>query len=385
MVMVNCRHFNGYKPCGFSEVCSAQCSHVDIVETAVVIIHLGAIGAVVRSTSLLKSIHAKYPKAHLTWITDKPSDQLLRNHPLIDRVISSDTSELLQLQSQSFDIGLVIDKSAKAVGISNLLKIKNRFGFTANPINGAIVPQTAAAQELWSLGLDNHQKFFINTKSEAQLVLEALELGGPLGEYDLPLTSAEQALMLERKAQWTRTKNQPVIGINTGCSQVIAAKKLSVAKQRELIAELMVQDQYNIVLLGGPEDTERNHQIGDRLPVFQSPTELGLRDGLVSVAACDIVVTGDSLGMHMAISQKKYVVAWFGPTCAHEIELYGRGEKILAPVPCAPCWKRSCDKNPMCYDEVSIESLSQAIAKGLANWPQRKSSLFKLPFSEISF
>ena len=45
--------------------------------------------------------------------------------------------------------------------------------------------------------------------------------------------------------------------------------------------------------------------------------------------ACDIVVSGDSLGMHMAIGLKKWVVAWFGPTCHQEIDLYDRGAKFL--------------------------------------------------------
>ena len=220
-------------------------------------------------------------------------------------------------------------------------------------------------------------------------MLEAFELNqNQTPEYNLPLTAKEQNLSLIRRQEWQKKSGQPIIGINTGCSNVIGAKKLTVEKQRELIAELMLQDYYNIVLLGGPEDTLRNQQIADRFPVIQSPTELGLRDGLVSIAACDIIVTGDSLGMHMAISQAKYVIAWFGPTCAQEIELYGRGEKILVPVPCAPCWKRSCDKTSMCYDQVSITELSEAVTRGTAHWKktleQPKSSIFKRLFSEIS-
>ncbi len=344
-----------------------------------------------RATALLKSIHEKYPKSHLTWITDKPTHLLLNNHPLIDRVVAAEAHELMALQALQFDVGIVIDKSLKAIGISQSLKIKKIFGFSAHPQTGAILPATIAATELWELGLDNQKKFFINQKSEVQLMLEAFELSDCQSdaEYNLPLTDRENQIALSRHQEWQRQNNRPVIGINTGCSHVIAAKKLTVAKQRELIAELMFMNEFNIVLLGGPEDTQRNKEIAEGFPVIQSPTEAGLRDGLISVAACDIVVTGDSLGMHMAISQKKHVIAWFGPTCAQEIELYGRGEKIPAPVPCAPCWKRSCDKSTMCYDQVSVsqltEAISRAIAQGQSKWPQPESSLFKLPFSEISF
>ena len=45
---------------------------------------------------------------------------------------------------------------------------------------------------------------------------------------------------------------------------------------------------------------------------------------------CDVVISGDSLGMHMAIALSKHVVAWFGPTSPQEIDLYDRGVKLLA-------------------------------------------------------
>ncbi|MEN0060099.1 MAG: glycosyltransferase family 9 protein, partial [Bdellovibrio sp.] len=122
-----------------------------------------------------------------------------------------------------------------------------------------------------------------------------------------------------------------------------------------------------VVLLGGPEDTARNQDIAEGLPVISSETQSGLRDGLVSVAACDVVITGDSLGMHMAISQQKHVVAWFGPTCAHEIDLYDRGSHILTQSPCSPCWKRTCENAVMCYDQVSLEEMIDAVKSCRAN------------------
>jgi heptosyltransferase-2 len=133
---------------------------------------------------------------------------------------------------------------------------------------------------------------------------------------------------------------------------------------RRLIASLKGLG-VKIVLLGGPEDRLRNQQIAHGLQVISSPTDQGLRDGLISMDACDIVISGDSLGMHMGIALKKWVVAWFGPTCAHEIDLYDRGAYVLSTAPCSPCWKRSCNKNPMCYDLVDLNELIQGVKKGI--------------------
>jgi heptosyltransferase-2 len=164
----------------------------------------------------------------------------------------------------------------------------------------------------------------------------------------------------------------------------LPAKKLSVDGHRQLIRFLLRDARFEgcpIVLLGGPEDTERNAEIAKDLPVIQSPTTRGLRDGLISVEACDLVFTGDSLGMHMAIGLRKWVVAWFGPTCAQEIDLYGRGQKIRTFASCSPCWKKACGMERMCYDQVHFAQGLQALAEGL-EWHISSS---KPRFPEISF
>ncbi|WP_413587223.1 glycosyltransferase family 9 protein [Bdellovibrio sp. HCB274] len=363
MAQMNCRHFSGYKPCSKSQSCDSECASLDIPKVSILIIHLGALGAVVRSTSLLKAIKRKYPSSMLTWVTDAPAHLLLQNHPGIDRVLTSKESDLLQLGPLEFDVAFVIDKSLKAVGILQHTQVDQVYGFTANSRNGAIMPATPAAEELWQLGLDNHQKFFVNKKPETQLMVEALELGPfQRDAYWLPLTAVEQLRLQTRRNQFLANGKKWVLGFNTGCSNVISAKKLTVEFHRLMITSL--QSRYpdaQVVLLGGPEDTERNLQISQGLSVISSATESGLRDGLISVAACDVVVTGDSLGMHMAISQGKQVVAWFGPTCAHEIDLYDRGVFVLTKSPCSPCWKRACEKSIMCYDQVSLQEIVHAV------------------------
>jgi heptosyltransferase-2 len=95
---------------------------------------------------------------------------------------------------------------------------------------------------------------------------------------------------------------------------------------------------------------------------------------LQSIDACDLIVTGDSFGLHMAIARRKFVIAWFGPSCDHEIDLYDRGVSLRAEVACSPCWKRHCAKTEMCYDRVSPERIEEALAKGTAWWIQRTQS-----------
>ena len=363
MANTQCRYFSGYKPCTRNSSCTDSCVYQSPVEKSILIVHLGALGAVVRSTALLKSIQKKYPRAMITWVTDAPANYLLKNHPAIDRVYTSKESDLLELRALAFDVCLVVDKSLKAVGISKLPQVKEYFGFSAHPITGGIVPASEAAFELWELGLDNHKKFFVNTKPETQLICEALELPYQRDDYWLPLSEEESQSAELRRQSWLEGRRKDfIIGLNTGCSATIPYKKLSIEYHRDLISALYKYFPFaQIVLLGGPEDTARNREIAEGLSVIASNTEGGLRDGLISVAAVDVVITGDSLGMHMAISQKKHVLAWFGPTCAQEIDLFERGEKLLSQALCSPCWKRTCEKSRMCYDQVQLEEFINGI------------------------
>lgn len=361
MVQRHCRHFLGSKPCGKNEECNSHCVKYDPISLQLLIIHLGALGAVLRSTSLLLAIKKKYPQSKITWVTDAPAEQLLRGHPWIDQILTSRSEDLLVLRALEFDIGFVIDKSLKAGGVLRSTTVDQVFGFVTDPRAGVVVPATEEAEELWHIGLSDEFKFFKNKKPETQLMAEALVLPYARDEYYLPLTAAEKELRDSRASYWSN--GRPILGVNTGCSEILPNKKWTVEYHRELIQAIQKEFFLSIVLLGGPEDEQRNQRIAFGLDVIQSSTAQGLRDGLVSVAACDVILTGDSLGLHMGISQKCWVIGWFGPSCAHEIDFFGRGEAIVSKVSCSPCWKKQCSEKIKCYDQVPISDVLAALAR----------------------
>jgi heptosyltransferase-2 len=368
MAQLDCRYFNGYKPCGKGLTCEPTCPSYAPIGTRVLVVHLEALGAVLRSTSLLAAIRRRYRQAHITWVTKAPAQALLAGLDEIDRLLTLHPDDVLKLSNLHFDVALVIDKSLVASGLVKHCQVGQTKGFVADSMHGAIVPANPEAHELWNLGLSDTRKFFVNQKTEQRLIHESLALGEyRKDEYLVRLSESEQTQSRQRREQWSN-RGVPLIGINTGCSGVLPHKKLSVEGHRELIQRILQQPSLKkcrLVLLGGAEDRERNEVIAHGLPVIQSPLLNGLRDGLISVAACDLVFSGDSLGMHMAIGLKKWVVAWFGPSCQQEIELYGRGRKILTEAPCSPCWKRVCQQPRMCYDQVDFNACAYALEEGL--------------------
>lgn len=383
MAVTSCRYFSGYKPCGKSETCDQLCPSLSIPSIRLLVISLEAMGSVLRSTVILPSLKRKYPNCHITWLTKKPSDKMLTPNPLIDRILTTSAEDLLALEALEFDVSFCLEKSLEAGGILNRVKSDLQFGFKVDKRTGAVLPETKAATELWEIGINDHKKFFENKKSEAQLITEALELGPYKSHsYYCPLTEKENNEAQKLKHSWT-AGHRLLVGINTGCSDFIKYRRLTVEFHRKLIAEIKRSFGAQVVLLGGPEETLKNQRIGYGLDIIESNTKGGPRLGLVSTKACDIVVSGDSLGMHMSIAMERFTVAWFGPTCDQEIDLFGRGVKIRSEASCGPCWKRLCQKTPMCYDLVSLDKILDGVQKGI-EWKSITLSS-KQPLSEISY
>lgn len=369
MYQTGCRYFSGYRPCEKNSLCSVNCPSRDLPRVSIIVIHLGAMGAVLRATALLPMIKRKYPSSKITWITNSPA--LLKHNPYVDVVLANTESDLNNLKAFEFDIAFVIDKSIEASSILRRAQVDMVYGFLANAQTGAIEPATSAAFELWDLGLNNEKKFFINAKPELQLQAEALELNFSRDPYGVYLSEEEQNEINQRKILWSVFGKKQVVGLNTGCGPLLPEKKFTLRKWTEILSEIQkyswMLQKLSFVLLGGTAEAEDHKALKMAFPFLNlSPLDQGLRDGLVSVGACDLLVTGDSLGMHMGIGLKKYVIAWFGPSCAHEIDLYDRGEALLsATLPCSPCWKRTCNKDYKCNDSINAETILKALERGL--------------------
>lgn len=333
----------------------------------ILIINLDALGTVLATTALLPAIRRTYPSSHITWITRSNAVPLLQHNPFIDHLVEWNDENHMVLQQQRFEFALNADKSRPAAAFINTLNAESKRGFGLNA-NGAIVPLNAGAEYGFRLGVDDHFKFRVNQRTGNDILAEAWEVDYRRDEYVLYLTEAEQRKCAQWRKELGLEKAGLVIGFNTGCSALFSLKKLEVEAQAEAIKQLARElPGAKIILLGGREDTERNQRIvelteGHAIP---TPTTLGLREGIVLENLADVVVSGDSLGMHIAIGLKKQVAAWFGLSCAAEIELYDRGVKIIRDLPCAPCWKKICDQphGPICVTEFRPEWIVEAVMK----------------------
>ncbi len=366
----DCKNFSGYKPCFPDYNCLENgCKEQNKFGTKILIIALEAMGSVLMTTSQLPAIKRKYPESTIYWLTLKNSADILKNNPYIDKVFVYDFENINILSSIEFDIIMNSDKSIKAGALVNSLKAKEKLGFGINN-NSQIIPLNDGALYNYKLGLDDKLKFKINQKTGQEILAETFNLEYKRDEYVFQFTDDEIEFIESYKRSIGINEDDEIIGFNTGCSLLYPNKKMTIEQHIILIEKFLSFNRFKIMLLGGPEDTERNKIIGElfKEQVINTPTTEGLRRGACYESIPQVIITGDSFGMHLAIALKKYVIAWFGLSCWTEIDLYDRGVKLFPEgLFCAPCWKKECPYNLECIQMIDLERIVEETIKYFDN------------------
>ena len=371
----DCKRFTGYKPCVSGTTCYKKCVDPDPIGTRILIVNLDAMGNVLVTTSILASLKRKYPISRVYWITLKNAVHLLDGNPYLDRVFLWEPESWMILQQMEFDLVLNVDKSQRSAAFTNSIPASEKLGYGLDR-NGVIVPLNPEAGENYLLGLDDHLKFRVNRKTVGQLLCEQFKLGYRRDEYVVNLSPEELAYCEQYKEEsglpaGGKGTRDLIVGFNTGCSELFPNKKMTVDQHVSLIERLSVLSGLRLVLVGGPEDMMRNAEIVRRVgaKVVSTPTTEGVRRGLCYVNLCDVVISGDSFGMHAAVALKKHVIVWFGVSSAAEVDLFDRGIKLVPHgLECSPCWKRECPYALECIQMINLDEIVREVEQVRRKW-----------------
>jgi heptosyltransferase-2 len=160
-------------------------------------------------------------------------------------------------------------------------------------------------------------------------------------------------------------ENERLVGFNVGAGDGFAHKAWRTDGFAELARSIADELGARVLLLGGERERDRVAAILERAgdAVLSPGATSSLREFAAVVERCAVVVTGDTLGMHIALASRCKVLVLFGSTCAQEIEMYGRGEKIVPRVDCHPCYRQVCDLSSTCADSISVDEVLAAVRR----------------------
>lgn len=320
-------------------------------------------GDVLRTTSLLPGLKRKYPESHITWLVDEESVDLLLDNPYIDRIVPFHWQEILRFLVEDYNVVISLDKEIPSTALATKIKSGQKFGFGINA-HGNLTIFNVASEYAYRLGIDDDLKFYENKKTYQEIIYEACELTYHNDPYIFELREEDRRRAKKFLKAHHLIKKIPWIGINTGAGSRFETKRWPKERFLELVLLLTEKLKAVVFLLGGQKEKKINAWIekkaGPRL--YNTGSGNSLREFAGFISFLDLVVSSDSLAMHLSLALKKKVVALFGPTTPQEIELYGLGEKIFAGVDCSPCYKSSC-ADMECMKAIAAEDVYKAIKK----------------------
>ncbi|MFH1008917.1 MAG: glycosyltransferase family 9 protein [Candidatus Latescibacterota bacterium] len=343
-INTDCRHFRGDVPCQPHKKKGLHCEGCDCyqqIESKILIIKLGAIGDVIRTTPLLRILRQKHPHAQITWVTHSPE---VVPSAYVDHILSFELKHILWLEETTFDVLYSLDKDREAIALSNRVKARTKKGFRI--ADGMCAPYDGDSVHKYHMGLlDDLNK--ANTKSYPE---EIFEICGFKFRGERYILDDFASLGL----QWSIPQPRPLVALNTGCGARWQTRLWPEAYWTELAWKLR-QKGLGVLILGGEQEHEKNTRIAQT----SGASYLGhfpLKHFINLMDQCDMVVTAVTMAMHIAIGLEKKLILLNNIFNPHEFELYGSGEIIQPPdVDCLGCFVQECEKP--CMERIQVDTV----------------------------
>jgi heptosyltransferase-2 len=290
---------------------------------------------------------------------------LLQRNPYVAEVLEFGPEALIPLQTRTFDRVINLDASKTSAALASAARSSRKDGFVLAE-QGYVQPTNDAARRWLEAGIFDDIKR--NGRSTYQdRMADILGVAGQKHHYVFNLGDDELARGKAHLQSIGLDSRKPVIGLNTGAGGRWPLKQWREDGYIELVTRLSRHQDVQFLLLGGPGERERNERLkaASNVPLLDPGCENPIRHFAALVSHTDVVVTGDTLAMHLALALGKRTVVVFGPTSAAEIEMYGLGEKVVPDMACLSCYKTSCDFVPNCMDLISTDMVEGAVLRQL--------------------
>lgn len=316
-------------------------------------IKTGAAGDVIRTTPLLRKLREHFPQTEITWISSYPD---LIPDAGVDRKLMFSWENCLSLQTESFDLLINLDKSGPEASLAKLVQSKEKWGFLTDD-NGRVIPANANAAHKWKTGIDDAEM----RANQKHFVQETFEICG------FEFNNETYWMNPPGKVPVFLPPQRPLVGLNTGCGTRWKTRLWPDQYYESLAAQLIAAG-YGVVLLGGPDEDEKNHKIARRSGAVY-PGLMNLKNFTNLVEKCDVVVTSVTMALHIAIARGKRIVLLNNIFPTNEFYLYGLGEILEPKLACQSCYKNDFDDQcptAPCLSLVTTDHVFSAVERQIA-------------------
>ena len=281
-----------------------------------------SLGDVLRCTIILQPLKEKFPNARITWVISKEALPLIKNNKFIDKILVWDEFIPFVLMREKFDMVINLEKINGICALTDMIDSWDKVGFRFNSVTGEFdtYMQSMIAKDY--ITGKNHKKDIWQ-----KIILEMIGCKWEKQEYSLgykPKTNVEFD-----------------VGFNYHVGKKWPTKAMPKHKWEEL---------------------EKNLKKENLTITWQEGLD-SIYDYIDWINKVKVLVTSDSLGLHIALALKKKIVALFGATSYEEIYFYNRGKAITAKnnIKCniMPCYSSICKNDVFCMEHIDISEIEK--------------------------
>lgn len=323
------------------------------------VIKIGAIGDVLRTSFIAQALKEKTGNK-IIWLTSATAVSLFINNPHVDEVVS--IKEKDKLRKCSYDEVINLEEDVDICKFAEGLSYNKITGFVYDNGKVSYTPTTREVFNMSYIGPQPQNDILKikNKKTHRQLVGEIVRVDWEKYEPFLRLTNEQVKTKEEFIKKNSISTESLIVGINSGSADTWP-KALPIGKTVELIENIYNIYNCQILLFGGPNEVERNRKICAlaKVPVINTGCGNDLVDFPALISICNLVVSTDSLGLHLALALKRKVVVVIGPTSVSEIDLYGLGKKVVAKSNQVCTY--SSNNDPDIMNKISLKEIMDSI------------------------
>jgi heptosyltransferase-2 len=326
----------------------------------ILIVKKGALGDVVRTSYFAGALRRKHgSELQLHWLTSRQALPLLQHNPHMDFV----TDRIEDLRNVVYDRIFSLDDEGEILEEVRLLSSSKLTGAYLDSAGQATYTHDSA--EWFDMGLlsklgkkkaDRIKRQ--NTRSHAEIFSDIFGVSDVAPEF---FNGTQNRL----SGPVERDDKRKKIGINPFAGGRWKSKQLRANELQRLVEVLLAANScIEISLIGGGVDYESNCRLADSFEnrrvraVFTDDRVLQLAN---AIGGLDLLITSDSLALHLAVAQNIPFVAFFAPTSAAEIDTFGRGIKVISTASDYCSYRSDADNS-----SITAERLLSAALKVLS-------------------
>ena len=280
-----------------------------------------SLGDVLRTTPILEAIKEKYPKSKIIFLTDAKAKELVEDNPYIDKLLLWDEFISFLLLREKFDFVINLEKHPGICALADMIDAWQKFGFRL----GNDFEISEYEDKVSFIDYINNKQ--IKKDYWQKVLIEHLGIEWKGQKYSL--------------GHKPKSKEIFDIGLNYQVGSKWPTKAMSKYKWEQLYNKLES--------LGYKVDWQRGLN--------------SLKEYIDWINSSRIIITQDSLGLHLAMALDKKVIGLFGATGYEEIYPYGKTKFLTPNVKCdyLPCYKPQCKNSEFCMDMFDIKEIIKNI------------------------